>query len=233
MTDFRTTFHQELDEVLAEVARLGRSTTESIARATAVILDNDLEGAAYLVEFDDEVDARSLMVEDRCYQMLALQAPVAGDLRKVVSLVRIIADVERSFDLIVNICKATRRLYGHNLDPQLRSTIAKMGEQAQKLFAEAIQSLVDENSSRAAALDDMDSHLDELHRQFIQSILDSHAAGRVEVQVAIQLAMIARFYERIGDHAVNVAEKVFYIVTGRTLDRDRTGEIPRVPASTD
>lgn len=229
MADFRTTFHQELDEVFAEVARLGRSTTEAIARATSVILDNDLEAAAYLVEFDDEVDARSLAVEDRCYQMLALQAPVAGDLRKVVSLVRIIADVERSFDLIVNICKATRRLYGQQLDPELRSIIAKMGEQAQKLFAESIQSLEEENSSRAAALDDMDSYLDDLHRRFIQAVLDSHSAGRVEVQVAIQLAMIARFYERIGDHAVNVAEKVYYVVTGRMLDHERTGEIPRVP----
>lgn len=233
MADFRTTFHHELDEVCAEVTRLGRSTTESIARATSVILDNDLEAAAYLVQFDDEVDARSVAVEDRCYQMLALQAPVAGDLRKVVSLVRIIADVERSFDLIVNICKATRRLYGHQLDPELRSIIAKMGEQAQNLFAEAIQSLVDENSSRAAALDDMDSYLDELQRQFIQAVLDSHSAGRVEVQVAIQLAMIARFFERIGDHAVNIAEKVYYVVTGQMLDHERTGEIPRIPTDPD
>lgn len=228
MADFRNSFHRDLEDVRREVAELGRSTAEAVARATAVVLDNDLEAAQYLIQFDDEVDARSLAVEDTCYQMLALQAPVAGDLRKVVSLVKIIADIERSLDLVVNICKATRRLYGHELDPTLRGIVAQMGEQAQNLFDEAMEAFTTESAAKAAALDDMDSYLDELQRRFVQAVLDSHAAGRVEVQVAIQLAMIARFYERIGDHAVNIAEMVYYVVTGQLLDHDRTNEIPRV-----
>jgi len=87
MAELRKGFHHELDEVKQEVLRLAASTIESIARATNVILSGDLEGADYLIQFDDEIDARSVDLEDRCYQILALQAPVAGDLRQVVALV--------------------------------------------------------------------------------------------------------------------------------------------------
>jgi phosphate transport system protein len=139
MAELRKGFHHELDEVKQEVLRLAASTIESIARATNVILSGDLEGADYLIQFDDEIDARSVDLEDRCYQILALQAPVAGDLRQVVALVKMVAEIERSSDLTVNICKAARRIYGHELDPKLRGIIAKMGDQAQQLFAAAIE----------------------------------------------------------------------------------------------
>jgi phosphate transport system protein len=208
MAELRKGFHHELDEVKQEVLRLAASTIESIARATNVILSGDLEGADYLIQFDDEIDARSVDLEDRCYQILALQAPVAGDLRQVVALVKMVAEIERSSDLTVNICKAARRIYGH-----------ETGDVA-----------------KAAALDDMDSYLDGLQRQFVQAILESHSAGHIELQVAIQLAVVARFYERIGDHAVNMAERVLYMITGWLPEhkgaarfKERTGEIPRPP----
>ena len=236
MAELRKGFHHELDEVKQEVLRLAASTTESIARATNVILSGDLEGADYLIQFDDEIDARSVDLEDRCYQILALQAPVAGDLRQVVALVKMVAEIERSSDLTVNICKAARRIYGHELDPKLRGIIAKMGDQAQQRFAAAIEAFETGDVAKASALDDMDSYLDGLQRQFVQAILESHSAGHIELQVAIQLAVVARFYERIGDHAVNMAERVLYMITGWLPEhkgaarfKERTGEIPRPP----
>ena len=92
---------------------------------------------------DDEMDARTIAVEERCVALLALQAPVASDLRHVVAALRMSAEIERSADLVVNICKAARRIYGHELDPKLRGTIAKMGEQAQQLYSEAIDAYVE------------------------------------------------------------------------------------------
>ena len=89
-----------------------------------------------------------------------------------------------------------------------------MGEQAQMLFKEATEAYLANDGVRAAALDDMDSYLDGLQREFVQQIFESHAAGTIDLQVAVQLAVVARFYERIGDHAVNVAEKVQYVATG-------------------
>jgi phosphate transport system protein len=214
MEDLRASFHHDLDAVSDELVRLAASVTEAIPRATAVLLDGDLEGADYLIRGDDEIDARSLDLEEECMRILALQAPVASDLRQVLALLRMVAEVERSADLLANICKAARRIYGHSLDPKLRGIISEMGDQAQQLYTAAIQSFVDRDAARAAAIDDMDSYLDDLQRQFVQAIFESHSAGRIDLQVAVQLAIVARFYERIGDHAVNIGERVGYVVTG-------------------
>jgi phosphate transport system protein len=188
--------------------------TEAIPRATQILLDQDLEGADYVISHDDEIDARTLDVEERCVALLALQSPVAIDLRHIVTALKLCPEIERSADLVVNICKAARRIYGHDLDPKLRGIVSKMGEQARHLYSEAIDAYVDMDAAKAGAIDDMDSYLDGLQKQFVQAIFESHAAGNIDLQVAVQLAVVARFYERIGDHAVNVGEKVRYLVTG-------------------
>src|SRR3954469_504768 len=118
MAELRKGFHTDLDAARAELVRLAASVTETIPRATAVLLDGDLEGADYLIRGDDEIDARSLDLEELCYRIIALQAPVASDLRQVVALMKMVADIERSADLATNICKAARRIYGHALDPK-------------------------------------------------------------------------------------------------------------------
>ena len=214
MDELRRGFHTDLAEAKNELVRLAAQVTETIPRATAVLLDGDLEGADYLIRADDDVDNRTLELEEHCYRILALQAPVASDLRQVVALLRMSAEVERSADLLCNICKAARRIYGHDLDPKLRGIISRMGEQAEQLYEAAIASFVENDAAKAAALDDMDSFLDGLQKQFVQAIFESHAAGRIDLQVAVQLAVVARFYERIGDHAVNIGERVQFIITG-------------------
>lgn len=214
MEDLRRSFHNELDRAKGDLVRLAASVIELIPRATAVLLDGDLEGADYIIRGDDEIDARAIDIEERCYQILALQAPVASDLRHVIALVKMVAEVERSADLLTNICKAARRIYGHALDPKLRGIITRMGEQAQQLYEAAIESYLQDDAAKAAAINDMDSYLDGLQKQFIQAIFESHAAGRIDLQVAVQLAVVARFYERIGDHAVNIGERVGFAITG-------------------
>ncbi len=214
MDELRRGFHQQIDGVRSEVIRLAAMVIETIPRATAVLLSGDLDEANALIESDDEIDSISIEIEEQCYKLLALQAPVAGDLRQVVAIVKMVADIERSADLAVNICKAARRIYGHDLDPRLRGLISRMSEQAQQLFVAALESFEENDVAKAAALDDMDSFLDSLQREFIQTIFVSHAENTIDLQVAIQLAVVARFYERIGDHAVNLGERVRYIITG-------------------
>ena len=237
MEELRSTFHKEIEEIRQDVLTLGKSVIEAIPRATAVLLNSDLEGADYLLQADDEIDARAIDIEEKCFQELALQSPVAGDLRLLVSMIKIAGELERSADLAVNICKASRRMYGHEIDPALRDLIAKMSEQAQQLFVSTMEAFNDNDAAKAAAIDDMDSFLDGLHRRFIAEIFETHASKEIDLQVAVQLAMVARFYERIGDHAVNVSERTRFIVTGwkpelkgaaRFQARlDATGEIPR------
>ncbi len=237
MEELRSTFHKEIDEIRHEVVVLGKSVIDAIPRATAVLLSGDLEGADYLVQADDEIDARSVDIEEKCFQELALQSPVAGDLRQLVAIIKISGELERSADLAVNICKAARRIYGHKIDPVLRDLIAKMSEQAQQLYVSAMEAFENNDAAKAAAIDDMDSFLDGLHRQFVQEIFESHSREAIDLQVAVQLAVVARFYERIGDHAVNVGERTRFIVTGwkpelkgaarHRARLDASGELPR------
>jgi len=219
MNELRSEFHQQLEEIQNGIARMSAGVTELVPRATEILLTMDLEGAEYLILGDDEYDTRALELEERCFRVIALQAPVATDLRAVISAIKIISDVERSADLCVNICKAARRIYGHDLDPHLRGVIQKIGDQAQVLFKEATEAYLNLDGVRAAALHDMDAYLDDLHRQLIQVIFESHAAGHIDLQVAVQLAVVARFYERIGDHAVNVGDRTRYIINGWLPDR--------------
>ena len=210
----RKSFHQQLDEIRDEIIGLAATLVDAIPRGTAALLDSDLEAADYMIRADDEYDARSLDIEERCYELLALQQPMAGDLRKIVAALRIVSDLERSADLVTNICKAARRLHGHAIDAKLRGIIERMSEQAQHLVRTALDAYAEGDAALAGAIDDMDNLLDDLQREFVLAIFDSHSTDRIDLQVAVQLALVCRFYERIGDHAVNVGERVRYIVTG-------------------
>ena len=221
MEELRKSFHSDLEAARAEMARLAAMVAEVIPRATAVLLEGDLEGADRLIRGDAVLDEACVELEERCMRILALQAPVATDLRKVVALLKMIAEVERSGDLAGSICKVSRRIYGHQLNPKLRGIIARMGEQAQQLWTATIEAFVENDPAKAAAVVDMDGYLDALQKQFIQAIFESHAHESIDLQVAVQLAYAARFFERIGDHAVNMAERVRFIVTGWVPDHKK------------
>jgi phosphate transport system protein len=212
--ELRKGFHHELDDVKIDIVRLGQSVIDAIPRATSVLLESDMEGANLLIQGDDELDARSIDLEERCYRLLALQQPMAGDLRGIMAALRIVGEIERSADLLSNICKGARRIHGHALDPRVRGVISRMAEQAQHLFSRSVDSYAEGDVALAAALDDMDDLLDSLQVELIQAIFESHDAGRIDLQVAVQLAVVARFYERIGDHAVNIGNRVRYMITG-------------------
>lgn len=213
--DLRGSFHDELSDIKNGIARLGATIVELIPRVTEILLSQDLEGAEYVIRADDEIDDRAYELEDRALKVLALQAPVAGDLRQVAACLKLAPEIERSADLCCNICKAARRVYGHDLDPKLRGLIQRMSNQATQEYKEVVEAYVANDAVRAAALRDMDDFLDDLHRLFIAQIFESHAAGTIDLQVAVQMAVVARFYERLGDHAVNISDRVLYIATGR------------------
>lgn len=214
MDDIRKGFHQSLEEIRQEMVLMAAMVTEGIPRATEAMLAGDMTEAQAIVDGDDPLDAKSIELEETCYQQLALQQPMAGDLRSIVTALRMIAEIERSGDLVVNIAKGSRRIFGTELTARLRGLIGQMGEEATRLFRLSIDSYVDEDAGVAAALDDLDDRLDAIHRDYIQEIFLAQNEGEMTVQVAVQLALIGRYYERIGDHAVNIGERVRYMVTG-------------------
>ncbi|MCP4434511.1 MAG: phosphate signaling complex protein PhoU [Actinomycetia bacterium] len=212
--ELRIEYHQELDNLKSELVRLGAMTAETVGMGTAVLLDRDLAGAQRLIDGDDAIDELSLQLEEECFRLLALQQPMAGDLRMLLTTLRVISELERSADLMVNVCKASRRVYDLEFTPKLRGLIEQMGVEAAFLIRTAIDSFVDADTSLAAALDDIDDRLDDLQISYVEAIFESHQVENLSLRGAVQLALIGRYYERVGDHAVNIGERVIYMVTG-------------------
>src|SRR5215218_8693544 len=138
MPDGRSTFHEQLDELRRDLIRVAARVTESIMRGTEALLDLDLGAAQALVDGDDEIDALTLDVEDRCFTLLARQQPMASDMRAVVTAIRLTSEIERSGDLMVNVAKATRRLYGAEIPAALHSLLTAMAGEAVRLFGLAM-----------------------------------------------------------------------------------------------
>jgi len=210
----RIAYHRELDQVTNSIIRLGALACETIPRGTEVLLGGNLGDAQALIDADDEIDRLAIEVEQQCFQLIALQAPMAGELRRLMAVIKLVAEIERSADLMVNVCKASRRMYGAELTPRIRGVLSAMSKEANKMLRLSIDAFADENTSLAMALADIDDELDQLNRDIVEAIFEAHSEGAIELSAAVQLALIARYYERIGDHAVNIGERVNYMVTG-------------------
>ncbi len=213
----RKSFHDDLDDLRTDVIRLAALVTEAIGAGTQALLDADLAAAERLIVRDDIIDDLNHAVEDRCYLLLATQQPVASDLRVIVTTLRVIHELERSGDLMVNVAKSTRRLYPHSLDPKIRGILDQMGEQAANQTRLALDAFADADPSAAAALSDMDDVMDDLTKSLFRAILSSHTNSDLDeatLQQAVQVALIGRHYERIADHAVTIAQRVRFMVTG-------------------
>lgn len=212
--DLRKALHHEIETIKADIVRLAAMTTEVIPRATAALLDGDLQLTQVIIDGDDPIDELTASIEERCFSVLALQSPMARDLRTVVASVKIISDIERSADLMVNIAKATRRIYGVTFTPRLRGVIQEMSDEAVRIFRLAIDAYSENNGALGLALRDIDDRLDRLQTEFIQVIFESHDADELGLPAAVQLALVCRFYERVGDHAVNIGERVRFMADG-------------------
>jgi len=213
MPDTRLTFHHQLDDVQRDLLRVAARVTESITRGTEALLSLDLAEAQAIIDGDHEINELTLDIEERCFTILARQQPMASDMRAVVTAIRLTSEIERSGDLMVNVAKATRRLYGSPVPAALHGLLHAMAHEGVRLYRLAMDAYADGDATLAAAIDDMDDRLDQLHRDYIQGILEQYADVR-DVQAAVQLALVGRYYERIGDHAVNIGERVQYMVTG-------------------
>jgi phosphate transport system protein len=213
----RKSFQDALDELRIDVIRLAALTTEAIGAGTQAFLDADLTAAEQVIENDDDIDDLTHAIEDNCYQLLARQQPMATDLRTVIAVLRIVHELERSADLMVNVAKTTRRLYPHTLDPKLRGIIQRMGEQAGTQTRVALDAFADSDPSAAFALADMDDTMDDLTKSLFRHVLAGAGPGSDDegnVLLAVQLALVGRHYERIADHAVTIGQRVGFMVTG-------------------
>ncbi len=212
--EHRIAYHRELEDLTNGILRLGALACETIPRSTEALLSGNLSDAQAVIDADDEVDDLAAELEEQCLSIMARQAPMAGELRRLVTCIHMLSEIERSADLMVNVCKASRRMFGQSLTPQIRGLAASMSKEANKLLRLSLDAFADNNVSLAAALGDIDDELDQLNRDMVEAIFAHEGQQEIELSGAVQLALIARYYERVGDHAVNIGERVIYMVTG-------------------
>jgi phosphate transport system protein len=216
MSDLRRGFHHDIDTAREELAHLAASVTELIPRATAVLLDGDLEGADYLIRGDDEIDARSLDLEELCYRIIALQAPVATDLRMVISAMRIATTMERMGDLAQHVAKTARMRYPDAAIPgQVQEEFREMAQIADRMGAKMAEVLASKDVDLAREIENDDDRMDALHRRVLDILLGD-APG--PVNQAVDVTLLNRYYERYADHVVSVARRVIYLVIGARSD---------------
>ncbi|MDP9101985.1 MAG: phosphate signaling complex protein PhoU [Actinomycetota bacterium] len=209
----RDAYHEELDAISASLVEMTNLVGSAMSKATTALLDADLALAEMVITADEQVDELYRETEARAFDLLARQQPVASDLRTLVTSLRMVADLERMGDLALNVAKIARRRYPSSaVPPELRSTVLKMGHAAEEIVAKTGSVIAGRDVEMAAELERDDDIMDSLHRKLFNVILDDAWGGGIEAAIDITLA--GRYYERFADHAVSVARRVVYLVTG-------------------
>ena len=217
----RKSFGESLDEIKSDVIRLAALVSEQIGRGTEALLDADLAKAEEVIGSSAPQATLAHSIESRTYELFARQQPIAVDLRTLLTVLRALQELELAGNLMVSIAKAARRLYPRELPPKVRGILEQMGAQASVQMHLAIDAFADRDPAWAATLADMDDAMDELSKSLFRHSLTLGAnADEGTIVKAMQVALLARHYERIADHAVTIAERVMFMVTGRHPGED-------------
>ena len=209
--DGRKTFHQQLDELYLDVLRMANLTVDILEKTRSAFSKLNKEAAQAIIDGDDEVDDYVKKIEGSGIELLARQAPVAIDLRRIIVIMRLSQHLERVADLCVNMSKAIVNLDGYTLSPWIADNIDEMFKRSTSMMVCAVDSFKERDEDKAAELNKMDDTVDRINRNFLTM---TNKESEEEVEFIIRIVMIARFLERVADHAVDIGEEVSYMVTG-------------------
>ncbi|QLQ17157.1 MAG: phosphate signaling complex protein PhoU [Micropruina sp.] len=209
----RESYHESLNSVVEDLVKMTEKVQTAVRLSTKALLDADLTVAEQVISDDLALDAQHDDLEVRCFSLLARQAPVAGELRTVVAAMRMVADLARMGDLAAHIAKIARLRYPERAVPEgLVPNFTLMARVAEEMVETAGRSLRERNAHDAARLADSDEEMDELRKGQFRVLMGKDWPYSVES--AVDVALLGRYYERIADHAVIMASRVIYVVTG-------------------
>jgi phosphate transport system protein len=209
----RTAYHEQLDALIHQLAEMCRLAGIAMERATQALLQADLVLAEQVIGDHEHITSASARAEEGAFVLLALQAPVAGDLRAIVSSIQIVADVERMGALALHVAKIARRRHPqHALPEEVNGYFAEMGRIAVDLADSARDVLVSRDPEKARRIRQDDDAMDDLHRHLFIVMMDRD--WKHGVSAAVDVTLLGRFYERFADHAVEIARRVIFQVTG-------------------
>ena len=209
----RASYHEELDDIRDCLVEMANSVGSQMSTATTSLLDADVTLADLVIAGDEQLDATRESIDQRCFTLLARQQPVATDLRTIVTAMRIASDLERMGDLAEHIAKVARMRFPEHAVPQeVRPVFLEAGHIAESLVTKAGTIIAKRDVEAAIELEADDDLMDQLHKQlFRELLLPTWGHG---IEAAIDVTLLGRYYERFADHAVSVARRVVYLVTG-------------------
>lgn len=213
----RKSFHQELEKLEDDVAKLATIAEEAVAGAVKSLKQKDVNMAQKIIDGDDVLDDLALDIENRCFSMLALQQPMASDLRTIGSALKIVTDLERIGDHAVDIAKVTKRLYDKTYIKPLID-IPRMAQITQEMLRSSLQAFVKKEVNFLDELKEQDDEVDHLYSQIFRELLTFMMADPSTINQAMEFLMVASHLERVADHATNIGEWVYYAVTGERKD---------------
>ncbi|MGH4014505.1 MAG: phosphate signaling complex protein PhoU [Pseudonocardiaceae bacterium] len=210
----RETFHAELDALIGDLATMARMAGQMMTNASTALQQADLELAEVVISRDDEMNALHHDMEQRCVRLLALQAPVAADLRVVVAAMHAVGDLERMGNLAQHVAKIARLKHPNLTVPgEVRPVFARMNLLASTLADDAATAIENRDPLSGDRLAEADDEVDALRRQLFRILFSEDWSHGVEP--AVDTALIGRYYERFADHAVAIARQVGYLATGK------------------
>src|SRR6202011_2719780 len=210
----RTAYHEQLDALTTQLGEMCGLAGVAMERATQALLQADLVLAEQVITDHEQIAAISAKAEESAFVLLALQAPVAGDLRAIVSSIQIVADVDRMGALALHVAKISRRRHPqHTLPEEVNGYFAEMGRVAVELGNSAQEVALSGDPRGAAEIDDEDDAMDELHGHLF--IVLMHREWKHSVEAAVDVPLLGRFCERFADHAVEIGRRVIFQATGR------------------
>ena len=209
-------FQEELEALQSRLLEMGGLAEERVRACIEALESRDLNMVAQLMGGDEPINQLHIEIDNRCFRLLALYQPMATDLRAIVSAVKINTDLERVGDLAVNIAEAGTRYIAH---PPVKKLIdiPQMGDIAQAMLRDALDAYVRRDTALAHAVLNADDQLDALKTQVFRDLLTYMIKDPVTVEPALDLILISRHLERIGDHATNIAEDVIFMVSAQDV----------------
>lgn len=209
-------FDEELDELKAKLVRMAGLAEDQIDKALAALVKRDSDQARQVIKRDHQVNALDVEIDEECIRLLALHQPAARDLRLVTTAMKIATELERISDLAENICERTIEL---NEEPQLKPyiDIPRMGNSARMMVKESIDAFVKDDAALARKVLTDDDLVDDLMEQVFRELLSYMIEDPHTITRAIRLSFIAKYLERVADHATNIAELVVYLVEGKII----------------
>ena len=209
-------FQEELEQLKTRLLEMGGLTEEQVRLAVRGLVDRDRVLLDRVLAGDEPVNALHIEIDKRCFTLLALHQPMAVDLRAIVSAVKINTDLERVGDLAINIAEAARR-YSHHAPVKKLIDIPRMASIAQSMLRDALDAFVRQDTTLAQDVLNQDDELDELKTQIFRELLTYMLGDQTTIEPALDLILISRHLERIGDHATNIAEDVIFIVSAKDV----------------